>query len=162
MEPWVAILSSSLRRMSQEMKRDEITAVQYDRPICPVCSSEDGNVLGRRHEYAIFKCSDCSLVYKYIPNLNRNLTQSLQDVTYHDSTLAARTRSRLVRRMANDRLRVLQKHMRTGQMLEVGCATGEFLQVSGAAGFDVQGVDSSRMFVDLMWFVCVDFVMRSC
>ncbi|MDA1348936.1 MAG: class I SAM-dependent methyltransferase [Chloroflexi bacterium] len=50
--------------------------------------------------------------------------------------------------MAADRLRILQGYMKSGRLLEVGCASVEFLALAQGAGFDVQGVDSSKMFVE--------------
>lgn len=78
--------------MSQESKEGAALETYGDKGLCPVCSSAARTVLGRRHEYSIFKCTDCKLTYKYIPNLNRDITQAIQDDTYRDSTLLARTR----------------------------------------------------------------------
>ena len=84
-------MSFSPTGMSQESK--EGAALETgDKGLCPVCPSAAKTVLGRRHEYTILKCTDCKLTYKYIPNLNRDITQAIQDDTYRDSTLLARTR----------------------------------------------------------------------
>ncbi|MCS6805701.1 MAG: class I SAM-dependent methyltransferase [Acidobacteriota bacterium] len=40
-----------------------------------------------------------------------------------------------------DRLRRLQRFIRHGRLLEIGCATGEFLQLAAQAGFQVAGVE---------------------
>ena len=54
----------------------------------------------------------------------------------------------MVRKLAQDRLRILMKYCRAGDLLEIGCATGEFLHCAKEAGFKVMGVDSSKLFVE--------------
>ena len=51
-------------------------------------------------------------------------------------------------KMAADRLHILEGQMKSGRLLEVDCASGEFLALAKEDGFDVQGVDSSKLFVD--------------
>jgi 2-polyprenyl-3-methyl-5-hydroxy-6-metoxy-1,4-benzoquinol methylase len=40
-----------------------------------------------------------------------------------------------------DRLRRLLRFITNGRLLEIGCATGEFLQLAAQAGFEVEGVE---------------------
>jgi 2-polyprenyl-3-methyl-5-hydroxy-6-metoxy-1,4-benzoquinol methylase len=40
-----------------------------------------------------------------------------------------------------DRLRHLQRYVAGGRLLEVGCASGEFLRLAARAGFEVEGVE---------------------
>lgn len=51
-----------------------------------------------------------------------------------------------LRRMARSRLDFLHRHggASTGRLLEIGCATGFFLDEARARGFDVQGIEISR------------------
>lgn len=41
-------------------------------------------------------------------------------------------------------LRIIRRHAPTGTLLDVGCATGDFLEVARERGYDVEGIELSR------------------
>jgi 2-polyprenyl-3-methyl-5-hydroxy-6-metoxy-1,4-benzoquinol methylase len=111
---------------------------------CPSCGGSNVQVLSRGGDYLLVRCGGCTLTMKLIENLNRERVQDLQDSTYND--VYGRTRLKIHDRMARHRLEFLTRFVTSGELLEIGCATGEFLELAGDIGFDVLGVDTSRVF----------------
>ena len=112
---------------------------------CPNCGSSSLSRVYSCTSFSIHDCSECSLRFKSIPELDQARVQELQDTVYHgvESRLHQQW---LVKHMAGDRVKMLNRFARRGRLLEVGCATGEFLEAAEAAGFDVLGVDASERY----------------
>jgi SAM-dependent methyltransferase len=123
---------------------------QADKMICPVCGAPDGRVLARRTGYSLHGCARCGVTFKRIVRLNNETVQRLQDGVYTESYLGNRLGQRRVIRMMNaDRLRMLQKYVRAGNLLEVGCGSGDFLALAQKNGFTALGVDTSQLLARL-------------
>jgi 2-polyprenyl-3-methyl-5-hydroxy-6-metoxy-1,4-benzoquinol methylase len=113
---------------------------------CPNCESDAPKLLAEKGRATLFQCRQCSLVFKPQIALDEDRVQEIQDGVYHD--LRLRTEVKTVYKMAQDRLDLLKKHQPVGSLLEVGCATGEFIELADRQGFDVLGVDASNLYAD--------------
>lgn len=108
---------------------------------CPACTGKGPSVLTQSPDLVLMRCGRCGLVWRFIRDLDRAKVQQLQDGVYRET----RTRAQvgMTYRMARDRLRTLTRFVDGGRLLEIGCATGEFLELAERSGFDVLGLDAS-------------------
>ncbi|MDX1428863.1 MAG: class I SAM-dependent methyltransferase [Rhodothermales bacterium] len=84
---------------------------------------------------------------KDVGDLSRSRVQDLQNIVYED------IQTRLMIRdvhlaIARNRLKLLSGLLDSGSLLEIGCATGEFLELAAQSGFETLGVDASDIYVD--------------
>ncbi len=120
---------------------------------CDLCGSREATQLleCERLDGPLVRCCGCGLTY--VGERERDFTFASADAE-KSLTLAERVRALgLVdepvetaeapwrEKLFQDRLRSLQRHITTGRLLEIGCATGEFLRLAARAGFDVEGVE---------------------
>jgi 2-polyprenyl-3-methyl-5-hydroxy-6-metoxy-1,4-benzoquinol methylase len=118
---------------------------------CALCGSLDRDERFRDGPWTVMSCGRCELVY-VTPRLDDDeLIGRVYDDTYWRSP-AARERGytdygadhELHRRTFERRLRALGTQLpRGGRALDVGCATGAFLELLAARGFEVLGVEPS-------------------
>ena len=112
--------------------------------VCPVCTQHSQTEVYRCAAFELLRCNECRLVMKsFGKSLARGEVQQLQDVFYVD---LRRTELRVNRVVALDRLKMLTRFRQNGKLLEIGCATGEFLQEATVAGFQGIGIDASERY----------------
>ena len=113
---------------------------------CPVCGNDEYVEAYRGSEFNLLKCNCCGLVLKsFDKELRREDVQHLQDVVYSD--LNRRDLSK-IRSIASDRLKLLMQFRKEGDLLEIGCATGEFIEEALRCGFKATGLDASDMYAE--------------
>lgn len=92
----------------------------------------------------LLRCQDCG--FHFDPNVTATAVRGLYDDSYFRNyggrgyTAAAATR----RHEAAVRARLLQRYVSGGRLLEIGCASGFFLEAARRAGFDVLGIEPSE------------------
>jgi len=112
---------------------------------CPLCETSILILLVCRNTYSLYRCKHCGLIFKHIGSLKQGGVQELQDCVYTESYMANRSyQRRLIKGMNKHRLGVLNKWMEGGDLLEIGCGTGEFLEEARKKGFNACGVDASQ------------------
>ncbi len=132
-------------------------ALRYEEVACNLCGQDDYVVhLIRRDlnlflpgEFQLVRCNHCGLVY-----LNpRPVPEQLADLyagEYDQYNLALREEKPL-RRLdrgygLRKRCRAILRHKRSGHLLDVGCATGDFLETMRTyPGWQVSGVELSEV-----------------
>lgn len=138
-----------------------------DVAFCPVCRGEGSSVVYRRHVRSILlrfvKCSGCGLVYQ-----SPRLTREALDKYFSSSTFINDGKSgeeslenqlgyfdyfawdASYRKTARYRLeRIARIKNAPARLLEIGSATGSFLEEARKAGYAVRGVDVSRTFAEM-------------
>lgn len=112
---------------------------------CPLCG---GTNLLQPYPHAdlpVLRCS-CGLVFIY-PHPTAEELRTLYNEEYYRSWGVQGEDEGAPRLMKHrtfaSRLRMLSRHMAPGSILDVGCATGYFLEVAQEAGWDVHGVELS-------------------
>ena len=122
---------------------------------CPVCRSHDFHVkfpdeLGNRlalvdydfrpetqKVYQIVTCDGCGFVYTNpVPDLTPAYTDNVDQV--YLSTVEQR------RRTAENDVKRIQARVKSGRVLDVGCAVGIFLDAAAAAGYQTEGIELSQ------------------
>ena len=86
----------------------------------------------------IIQCRECSLVATYPQPADQEL-QERYGTNYYAGWNGAGGRARLW----SERLKIVQKAVRSGRLLDMGCGSGEFLKTARQAGFDAAGTEFS-------------------
>ncbi len=113
-------------------------------PACPICGRQAWehqcdipDLLGnRRTQFAVYACTGCGLLKTGIPAGGQLYPPDYY--TRLPSTPDAQ------RRYTRDRLRRLQSFVSSGNVLDVGCGSGNFLDALRAAGWHAQGTEVNR------------------
>lgn len=119
---------------------------------CPVCGSERAHLRYRITRFRVYACSDCDLVYLW-PQLSdsevkemftRLYTEGEGSVpelkSYYDFTYDDDPTNPLVQ-LYEKWLDALERHRKSGRLLDIGCGTGLFLAVARRRGWEPYGVD---------------------
>ncbi|MEI7481114.1 MAG: class I SAM-dependent methyltransferase [Elusimicrobiota bacterium] len=98
-------------------------------------------------QMAIYRCLKCGVSFVH-PQLTDGELHELYGEAYYKSWgLAGRAGNKAVQRMKTDtfdlRLDLIAEYKCSGNILDVGCATGYFLEAAARRGFQVYGVEIS-------------------
>ncbi len=123
---------------------------------CPLCQSEK---FSKKYEfttpvqYEIVRCKRCGLVY-----MNPQLPAAVLDSFYSDEryytggaayTYSDERRARASYRLLfHSRLRSIERFASKGNLLDVGCSFGGFLECARERGWNVYGLDVSQPVID--------------
>jgi SAM-dependent methyltransferase len=118
---------------------------------CPLCGAPDVPFKFAGHPLPIRECA-CGMVFLW-PQPDEAHLREIYQPAYHrgwgigtDGEAALRgMKHRTFRRL----LKSLSRVVATGRVLDVGCATGFFLEVAAEAGWDVYGVELSTYAAEL-------------
>lgn len=118
---------------------------------CPVCGSENRTPQFKVKGFQIVSCNDCSLVYVhprltneaifriYSKNYFRKPDYNFNDFGYGNYDLTARLRDKTFQRWYHEFLPALKS--KKGKALDVGCATGRFLNILKTEGWNAEGIE---------------------
>jgi len=118
---------------------------------CPNCKNMKFSILSNTFDCSIIKCNKCTLIMKDTINiLTKEAVQQLKDNIY--TCLNKRLEiEKHNKKKAEYRLNLLINNgIKEGKLLEIGCATGEFIELAKNYGFDVLGIDTSVIFIDYL------------
>jgi ubiquinone/menaquinone biosynthesis C-methylase UbiE len=128
--------------------------------VCPVCSSKHQKMLypdtlgddlppfdyafspNHMRTYEVVKCQSCSHAFCVVPH--KNLWENYQSVV--DSEYLNRQEAHLL--TAEKVVEILTKFINGGKLLDVGCATGDFLSVA-KAHYSVEGLELCQWSSDI-------------
>ncbi len=110
---------------------------------CPVCGSRDRESVSRFSDRSFFRCSTCSIIYQvhFAP-----LENSYRKDYFFSEYMRQYGKTYLddfpnLRKLAGERLKIINKYTSGGKLLDVGCAYGPFLAEAEAEGFEPSGVE---------------------
>ena len=124
---------------------DEKYAIEVD---CPVCHSKDNNTLFVKRGYTFVRCCSCGMVYTN-PQVRQEIVQDRyqtglpstelwMDVLMNSKETAWRNDYYL------DILNEIERQTETkGNLLDVGCAVGHFLDIARKNNWNVTGLELS-------------------
>lgn len=128
------------------MSRKSVQKFEYIS--CALCSSDDTESFHKDKDYHLVKCKRCGLVYinprPTLEELTRMYNMPVQtgkglmdhtgymDLAYLHSLKAKKF------------LKTIKKYKKKGKILDIGCASGFFLNMAKRQGFDPHGVDVSK------------------
>ncbi len=114
---------------------------------CTLCRGEDHRHLFTSQGYRLVRCAGCGLAFVSNP------PDAKQVAAFYDGDLAAdyhrdlrQPGSRASVRMdalARRHLVFVKSTIRSGKLVDIGCATGDFVAAARQAGFDASGIELS-------------------
>ncbi|MHB0866596.1 MAG: class I SAM-dependent methyltransferase [Thermoleophilia bacterium] len=116
---------------------------------CAICAATDNSDLFFIQGTHLRKCGNCGVVYVYPRPTEAELLAGYQNDYFqsdnhlewgYDNYLLLENE---IRKTSRVRLATVKKHLSGASLLEVGCATGWFLDEARRDGFTVQGVEPS-------------------
>lgn len=116
---------------------------------CPVCGSEKGQPVTAYNDMTIAMCSQCGHKHVWPTPTKECLDQIYRDAYYQggeggigfaDADYTALENAR--RRMFTRHMERIEARVRPGRVLDVGCATGDFLQIARERGWSAPGCRS--------------------
>jgi SAM-dependent methyltransferase len=115
--------------------------VKPDEARCNLCGGDKFKIVeDEENPYYVLKCLHCELVFvDPVPDLSYLTTH--YDESYYADWLAAQQTKRL--KMWVRRLKNIEKASKKGRLLDVGCATGDFLQLAQNNGWAIRGTEYS-------------------
>jgi 2-polyprenyl-3-methyl-5-hydroxy-6-metoxy-1,4-benzoquinol methylase len=117
---------------------------------CDLCGSRDHTVFERKHDLAYLRCAGCGFVFTDLQgradasthdggfdfaSFNEQIIEDLRDT--HTAKLESSRHQSIYRQ----RLKEFEAYRRSGRLLEIGCATGSFLNAAREAGWSTVGVE---------------------
>ncbi len=124
------------------------TAARAAPTSCALCGATALALHCRLPRFSVYRCAGCTLRFRHPLPDAAELRAMYEDDRYHESVYFENARAgyrerapeiRIYRRALADLARVARR----GRLLDVGCATGVFLDLARAAGWKVQGVELS-------------------
>lgn len=109
---------------------------------CLLCGSECTTPLYKKRDFTVFFCSSCTLAFVW-PQISENDSRKLYGESYYESWGMRDDESvyEMKKRTFSLRLRGLERIISPGRILDVGCATGFFLEAAMGRGWDAYGLE---------------------
>lgn len=112
---------------------------------CIVCNSPELATLSNYEKHNMVKCAKCGMVFmKLIPTLEE-LNNHYKNYSYDREVYV----SPVTIKRYNELLDEFEKYKLTGNMLDVGCGVGLFLNVAKQRGWNVYGTEYSDKAVEI-------------
>lgn len=124
---------------------------------CPVCNSEKfipflqcKDYTVSRETFSIIQCQSCGFKFTNPRPLTSQLGKYYASETYisHSNTSIGFINStyQMVRKYTLlKKLQLISKYFKTGNLLDVGCGTGEFLKICKDAKWNVKGIEPDEL-----------------
>lgn len=131
--------------LSQNISNAETTVPESDRnspaamssPACPACSKNAMDpAIERYGSYELFSCADCSLHF-WEPRV-------LPDARWYEQMYGGRDEKLLPLEPGHKYFLADPLAPRSGELLDIGCGTGNFLAAARSAGYAVTGTELDR------------------
>ena len=118
---------------------------------CPICNLKDAAFFSQRDKYIFLKCDNCNLVFMDpLPNA-KELTDNFysKESGYHAKAVKNLKEIKKYGKKFTKVIDGLTRFKVAGNLLDVGCANGEFLFLAKKHGFDVQGAEANAYTADI-------------
>ena len=125
-----------------------ISDCEVEYVVCEVCGHDKAEPFLPQLSFPVVKCKNCGFIYAN-PRPTEEALRGFYDESYYRSHGpigygVSREVEETIRRQFETRLEYIEKHAgEPGRLLDLGCATGIFLEVAEARGWEIYGVEFS-------------------
>ena len=109
------------------------------RDACPACIHNQILSCYDKNDYSIYKCAFCGTLFVFNPPNSEDLTSIYSGIYYE---LPTESISR-IRDENRRRLRIIRRYKPIGNILDIGCARGDFLDEAKLLGYATYGIELS-------------------
>lgn len=112
---------------------------------CYLCRSNNYRLMIKKSKYEIVSCNNCDFIFTTPIPSKEELDTFYNTFDYKDKSLT----EKVIRSDAKRSLRKIDLYTnRKGELLDIGCGRGYFLDEARELGWNTYGVDTSRVMVD--------------
>ena len=112
---------------------------------CTICSSTRPRLLCRKDAAAYHTCPDCRAIFQHPPPPAGAMI-SYADTEYEQGVYRDYVKAREMKmEHFGRRLQLILPRVKRGRLLDIGCSCGYFMQVAAQSGFEVEGLEFSRV-----------------
>src|SRR3972149_8820109 len=119
---------------------------------CPLCKSDDYKVLFVKYDYEVAKCNECGMTFLNFDPDDKFFTNYYAEDFFNDPGIKHaysdyEKEAESLKKSFKDRVNIISTYQPGGTLLDVGCATGAFMEVA-ASNWDVYGGDVSEYSIE--------------
>ena len=119
---------------------------------CRLCKSDDYKVLFVKYDYEVAKCNECGMTFLNFDPDDKFFTNYYAEDFFNDPGIKHaysdyEKEAESLKKSFKDRVNIISTYQPGGTLLDVGCATGAFMEVA-ASNWDVYGVDVSEYAIE--------------
>ncbi len=107
---------------------------------CPVCNSNSATFFLNKSASSYFKCNDCSMVYLN-PIMSPDATVDYYTNLNTGQGEIVSSDSKFYREIYSMGLESIEKLKKHGELLDIGCSTGFFLDIAKERGWNTSGLE---------------------
>ena len=140
---------TSARRCDSGTRLEAMSNAEATLFACPICASHEARWAAETKEFRVARCAKCGHGYVWPLPADDLVAAIYQKEEYYQggtNTIGFRDYASLEparKRMYGRHLKRIEAEIETGLMLDVGCATGDFLKAARDRGWQVLGADPS-------------------
>lgn len=112
---------------------------------CPFCKAENIRLLFSKNGYDLFRCNRCTAQFVFPLPDDQTLTRAYSNSDYHaEERYDVTIQNKKLTRIWEKRLSKIESMTPIrDSLLDIGCATGIFLDVAKGKGWEIKGVEKS-------------------
>lgn len=150
--PWVFLLTKYHRFMKKTIRINSLS-----NQVCDICGNDKARIIYPKRgtakdkyyitdnsygdHFQMVKCLDCNLLYCSPRDNSKKLVER-----YTDFIDPNYEKERIARSMTHERVfkKIKRLHQLSGKILDIGCATGTFLEIAQINGWQAVGIEPSK------------------
>ena len=116
---------------------------------CPICNSQKKNIVIIKFGIKIFNCLNCNVDYSSKKPKDFSDLYSTEDYKNHTVKVYDKSRKYKIQRFGKERIKILKKYKKKGNLLDFGCGSGWFLELA-KNHFDSFGIEFSDQLREIL------------
>ena len=113
---------------------------------CFICGSSNFEQWNRGQSLDLWRCQQCSLVFLHVAQRPEQYFDQVETEFFSDGYLRRRDlfAEPFFVHKARRRMQIIRRFKPSGSLLDIGCGSGELIQVAREMGYQAAGMDYSR------------------
>jgi SAM-dependent methyltransferase len=124
----------------EALQRNGAAAASEGENACPVCGTSGPQFFTTQNGCDLYRCKSCRTIYMF-PFIDAGTAEDFYANSYENATTGYFAKIDKKLRRSRARVRRLQRYVRSGRFLDVGCNGGFVVEAAREAGFDAHGLD---------------------